>query len=661
MAAFLFSRDCMTTLYLDTETFSTVPLKHGTHRYAEQSEIMLFQYAIDDGPVLVEEFDADHAQALIDQADKIIIQNSYFDRTLLSYSGVVVPVDKIEDTMVMALAHSLPGGLDPMCEVLAVPADKAKIKDGKKLINLFCKPRPKKMKLRRATKATHPKEWAAFIEYGRLDVEAMRECYKRLPRWNMTPSERKLWQLDQIINDRGILIDLHLAREALRAAAQAQQILSDRIDDMTDGVVKSARQRAKVKDYLESVHEFVMEDMTKAAVKAALANPNITGEMREMLEIRLQASATSPAKYTVLVNGTSTFDGRLRGILQFCGASRTSRWGGRLFQPQNLPRPTMKQKVIELGIRAIKLGMEAELFENVMELLASAVRGTLIAPKGRKLVISDLSNIEGRVSAWISGETWKVKAFKEFDRGIGHDIYVLAYARAYGVRPEDVIADMEHAQGLMRLIGKVMELALQYGGAVGAFTTMGANYGLQLEEAKIVEIVRKWRKAHPAITSFWYDVEWACRQAIRNKGQKFHAGQHGIVMDRVGKCLRIKMPSGSYLSYHNADEDEDGKLVYDGVNQYTKQWERIYTYGPKIFENIVQKIARDILAAGMTKAEDAGYDVCLHVHDELITETDDNEQYSHATLSGMMAAQLSWTLGLPLAAKGHEAYAYSKG
>jgi DNA polymerase len=657
-------------LHIDAETWSDIPLKNGTYAYSERVEIILTAYAWDDNPVdVLEDFVPAQIQAMIDDADTIIIHNSFFDRTMFAACGVRIPVEKIEDTMVTAYAHALPGGLDQLCQVLGVAEDMAKKKTGKKLINLFCKPRPKNMKLRRATKETHPKEWAEFVEYAGFDIVSMRECRRLMPRWNLTPKECELWILDQKINDRGIKVDMDLAHAALRAAARSQILLAARMDKLTDGKVGSATQRAKLLEHLGEEHNFNMVDMTKGTVATALKD-EMTEAVRELLEIRQQAAATSPAKYTVLVKGTSTRDKRLRGTLQFCGAGRTLRWSGRLFQPQNLPRPTIKQDLIDLGIAAMKADCEDLIFDTsdeikfatVMDLCASAVRGTLISEFGKKLVIADLSNIEGRVVAWLAGEAWKVRAFFEYDKGIGHDIYVLAYARAFGVTPEMVIADKKHGLGLMRAVGKVMELSLQYGGAVGAFMKMGAAYGVSLPESEVVEIVQKWRKAHPAIKSFWYDLEWACRQAVRNVGGRFVAGvlEMDCVVHNGVKWLRIKTPSGSYLSYPAVDEREDGQLVYDGIDQYTRQWTQLDTYGPKLLQNVTEKVARDILARGMKAAEQAGYEVCLHAHDELITETPDTEEFTDEALSKMMIEKTTWMQGLPLAAAGFETHRYRK-
>lgn len=642
----------MSVLYLDLETYSETPITHGTHKYAENAEVLLVAYAFDDEPVevmdLTERGSLDSVQMMIDTADTVVIHNSAFDRTVLRHCGVHVPIHKIEDTMVRALAHGLPGSLGQLCDVLGVPQDKAKDKAGKKLIHLFTKPRPKNVKLRRATRDTHPEEWAAFIEYARLDVDAMRVVYRLLPDWNSRGSERALWLLDQTINDRGIAIDVELADAALRAFQRSARSLAERTRVLTGGAVGSLTQRDKFLQHLEDGLSFTTPDLKKGTVSTLLQG-TLSPEVRELLEIRQQASATSPAKYKVLLKATSA-DGRLRGTLQFCGASRTGRWGGRLFQPQNLPRPTLKQEQIDAGIKAMKLDVEDLLFDNVAELCSSAVRGALVASPGHKLVVSDLSNIEGRVLAWLAGEDWKVKAFSDFDAGVGHDLYKLAYARSFNKDAEDVTKDE-------RQIGKVQELALGYQGSIGAFSSMAALYGVFLPEPEVDAIVKAWRKAHKAVVSLWYDLERAAKEAIRSPGTRQVV--RDLTVGYQNNWLRIKLPSGRYLCYPHAALSK-GSIVYEGVNQYTKKWETIETYGGKLVENVVQAVARDVLASGMQRAEAAGYAVCLHVHDELITETPDTDEYSVDGLSRIMSTNPGWALGLPLAAAGFETHRYKK-
>ena len=629
-----------------------MPITHGTHAYAEKAEVLLVAYAFDDEAVQVLDLTAggslDNVQMWIDSADTVVIHNSAFDRTVLRHLNVYIPVDKVHDTMVQAMAHSLPGSLGQLCDILGVPTDKAKDKAGKRLIHLFTKPLGKNRVLDRATSATHPDEWAEFIEYARLDVEAMRSVYTALPVWNLTASERSLWLLDQRINDRGVAVDRELATAALRAAQRAGRALAAEISELTGGAVANTTQRGKTLDHLRSIG-LEAEDLKKGTVKALLAGTDISPEVRAMLEVRLQAAATSPAKYRTLLQATSA-DGRLRGTLQFCGATRTGRWGGRLFQPQNLPRPTLKQEDIDFGVAAMKADIEDALFPNVMELCTSAVRGCLVAPEGKKLVIADLSNIEGRMLAFLADEEWKLKAFRDFDKGVGHDIYKLAYAKSFNIKPEDVTKDQ-------RQLGKVQELALGYQGGLGAFSTMAALYGVNLPEETISALVAAWRKAHPKTKSLWYNCESAAREAVRNPGKNHRVGK--LVFRADDGWLRMMLPSERYLCYPNA-EIIDGKLTYEGVNQYTRKWERLETYGGKIVENATQAASRDVLAFGMKAAEREGYEVVLHVHDELICETPDIELFAVDKLAQMMSSGPQWALGLPLAAAGFETLRYRK-
>jgi len=644
----------MTTLHLDLETYCAVPIAYGTHAYAEQAEVLLVPYAFDEEPVQVMDLtdggNLDNVQLWIDSADEVVIHNSAFDRTVLRWQRVNVPLAKTFDTMAVALLHGLPGSLDQLCDILGVPTDKAKAKYGKKLIHLFTKPQAVNRKLRRADRHTHSAEWEDFKEYARLDVEAMREIYKTMPRWNWTPAEQALWRLDQTVNERGVAVDLELAQAALRAAQRAGKDLADRASALTNGVVLNTTQRGKTLAYLRSLG-LETDDLRGGTIDKLLLRDDLTPEIRSLLTIRSQASATSPAKYRTLLQSTSS-DSRLRGTLQYCGASRTGRWGGRLFQPQNLPRPTLKQPEIDLGIAAMKADAEDILFDDVMELCASAVRGCLVAPEGRKLVIADLSNIEGRMLAFLAGEEWKLKAFSDFDKGIGHDLYKLAYAKSFGIAPEDVTKDQ-------RQLGKVQELALGYQGGAGAFATMAANYGMELPDAKIAELVTAWRKAHPATRQFWNDCEQAARDAIRTPDGMFEAGKLTFRVD--GDWLRMVLPSGRSLCYLSPDINNDGKITYQGINQYTRKWERLPTYGGKLVENATQAASRDILVSGMKGAEAAGYQIVLHVHDELICETPDDAAYSAEGLSAIMAFGPQWAVGLPLAAAGFETPRYRKG
>lgn len=682
-------------LYLDLETFSETPIKNGTHAYAENAEIMVFAWALNDGEVFVEDLTQNEPSKelishLHNESVTLIAHNSHFDRTVLrhAYHGAPLKVERWQDTMVQALSHSLPGGLDILCEIFKIDTDKAKDKAGKQLIQLFCKPRPANQKLRRATAETHPVEWARFLEYAKNDILAMRELRKKIPRWNYRNAELALWHLDQTINDRGVQIDLELVGSAITAVEKAQKGLAKRTKSLTDGEVQAATQRDAMLKHILEAHGVSLPDMQKATLERRMNDEALPLVVRELLAIRLQASTTSTAKYTALAKGTSS-DSRLRGTLQFNGASRTGRWAGRLFQPQNLPRPALKQDVIDEGIETLKIGCADMFYENVMELTSSAIRGCICAPQGKKLVVADLSNIEGRALAWLADEEWKIKAFYDFDAGKGHDLYKLAYAKSFGVLPEDV--DKEQRQ-----VGKVQELALGYEGGVGAFLTFATAYGLDLDdmaeqafngiESSIMNeairawewhkkerrttfglkkktwlvcdsFKRSWRYAHPNIFAWWSELKTAAMKAINSPGTAFKCRK--VTFVKKGSWLLIKLPSGRFLCYPSA-RVEDGKISYMGNNQYTRKWQRLYTYGGKFAENITQAVARDVLGHNMPLIEDSDYDICLSVHDEVITEADDVPEYNHEHLSSLLATNPEWALDLPLAAAGFESYRYKK-
>ena len=664
----------MSTLWLDLETYSDIPIKNGAHKYAEGAEVLLVAFAWDEEPVVVWDIaslrgDAwrGDVQRLIDNADRVVIHNSAFDRTVLRHCGVNIPVEKVDDTMITALAHSLPGSLGQLCDVLGVPQDKSKDKAGRRYIQLFTKPCPRNWKIRRATRETHPDEWNAFIEYARLDVDAMRNIHRRLPHWNNTHGERHLWELDQRVNDRGVAVDLDFAQCAIGAFSRATRSLAARAAALTGGVVSSTTQRQKFIDYLRDVRGFEADDLTKGTVDGLLKG-DLDPKVRELLEIRQQAAATSPAKYKVLIEATSS-DGRLRGTIQFCGAARTGRDAGRIFQPQNLPRSPdwFDGDVQEATIEAIKYDCEDIIYDNVSERCAFAVRGTLLAAPGKKLVIADLSNIEGRVLAWLAGEDWKIEAFKEYDKGVGPDLYKVTAGRILNKDPFEVTKTERQNQG------KVPELAGGYGGGLGAYRKMGGDTFNAMDDDTIGGIVQAWRAAHPATKRLWYDVEGAVRSAVREPGESFEV--RGLLRVDTARgpdgvdYVRIRLPSGRYLCYRNmhitSGDDEfggkvAGQLVYEGINQYTRKWELLETYYGKLVENIVQAIARDVFMSGMRNAEEAGYAVVLRVHDELVCEVPDEPAYTHDRLAEMMATNPSWSIGLPLSAAGFESYRYRK-
>ena len=683
-------------LYLDLETYCEIPIKNGTHAYAEKAEITVFAWALNDGEVHVEDLTqgepSDELIALLhDESVKLIAHNSGFDRTVLRhcYHGAPLKIERWEDTMVQALSHSLPGALGSLCEIFKIDQDKAKDKAGKQLIQLFCKPRPANQKLRRATRETHPEEWARFLDYAKNDILAMRELRKKMPKWNYRNAELALWHLDQKINDRGVCIDTGLVESAMAAVTKAQKSLASQTRALTNGEVDAATQRDAMLKHILNAYGVNLPDMQKATLERRINDEALPLAVRELLAIRLQASTTSTAKYKALALGTNS-DGRLRGTLQFNGASRTGRWAGRLFQPQNLPRPTLKQSEIDFGIDALKVDCADIFYSNVMELTSSAIRGSIQAPKGKKLVVADLSNIEGRGLAWLAGEEWKNQAFRDFDAGQGHDLYKLAYAKSFNTDPATV--DKEQRQ-----VGKVQELALGYEGGVGAFLTFATAYALDLdamaeqaiggiEQGVMNEAIRSWewhkkerrntfglkrntwlvcdsfkrswRYAHPNISAWWSELKEAAASALINPNTGFKCRKVAFI--KKGSWLLIKLPSGRFLCYPAARIESDGRISYMGNNQYTRKWERLYTYGGKIAENITQAFSRDVLAYNMPGIEASGYELVLTVHDEVISEAPDLPEFNHEHLSELLAANPEWAPDLPLAAAGFESYRYKK-
>jgi len=682
------------TLYLDLETYSETPIANGTHAYAADAEILLVAYAWDDGPVQVDDVTIaaprlSLCDAILDPEVKVVIHNSHFDRTVIRHAwGIDIPTARIHDTMVQALSHGLPASLGMLCEVLGLPTDKAKDKDGKRLIQLFCKPLGKNRILRRAARETHPVEWERFKAYAASDIEAMREVMQRMPMLNMTPTETALWQLDQTINDRGVAIDMALVDAAIKAVAKAQSELSERSVELTDGHVTNTTQGAALRLHILESYGIDMPDLQMATVEKTLAM-DVPPALKELLTVRLQASSTSTAKYKVLRKGTSA-DGRLRGLLQFNGAARTGRWAGRLFQPQNLPRPTLKQDQIDLGIEALKAECAHLITGNTMELISSSIRSCIVAPDRQKLVIADLANIEGRVQAWLANEEWKLKAFRDFDEGTGPDLYKMAYSKSFGVAPDKVNKDQ-------RQVGKVQELALAYEGGVGAFATFAGAYSINLEDLaiKVLELAdeelvakadkflewaikdkrpryglsddafvacdvlkRAWRVAHPNISGYWGRLKNAVIQALFTRGQTYTT--LGLKIKAAKSWLLITLPSGRSLCYPSPKIVEDGSITYMGVDQFTRKWTRIHTHGGKLFENLCQAIARDVMAANMPLIEAAGYQIVLTVHDEIIAEAPDSSEYNVDHMAALLATPPSWAQDMPLAAAGFETYRYRK-
>lgn len=757
-------------LFLDTETFSGVDLKKvGAYAYAEHptTEIMICTYAIDEGrvqtwdctesPTMPRELRKALRHVSRKKAKIVMANGLLFDRLVIREKwGIDLPVSQIEDTMIMAFRHALPGSLDMQCQVLGVDAEHAKDKAGKALIKRFCKPTPKTYKIRRYTRETHPEEWAKFLRYAALDIIAMREVYWRIPDWGNTPKEDEILLIDQLINDRGFYVDVDLARAAIKAVQAHKEELKEEAWERFGGKLTG-------NDFLPALRDlapaFTIHNAQKSTLNDLLEDPDFPDEGKALIEMRLGASSTASTKYNPLVNGLSA-DGRRRGCLQYGGAKRTLRWAGKGFQPQNLARGEysddhegkikrregesdvsfwVRSHMLTNGINSLLRGT-AHWAYDISKLTASTVRGCIIPAKGKKFVVADYSNVEGRGLAWIAGEKTALMVFKA-----GRDIYCETAGKMFGLDPDYIKANRKD----LRQIGKACELGLGYGGGVAAFLQFAKNLGLDLytmadvmkgtfpdhiwaaakrgyEYARINEakrppkpgkkderptyilpknvwltcdaIKRMWREAHPKTVAFWAELEDAVLCAIRNPGKAYWAGanvrpdgrkalkivrtkaKHDPTFDEerddpnaAGWWLKIELPSGRIMSYPGIalsvtteiDEDTGKKrtstrIKYQGENQTTRQWGFQYTYGGKLTENIVQALCRDILAWSMPGVEAAGYEIVLSVHDELITEVPDTDDYTTEELCALMCDLPIWAKGFPLAAEGDIMYRYRK-
>jgi DNA polymerase bacteriophage-type len=675
-------------LWADVETRGP-NFSQGSAKYALTVEIIMIQWAIDDGPVHVEEGPSLEFLEAAESADEIWAHEAGFDRTMLETTSwwPKIPLAKWCCTAALARMHGLPGGLGKLSEIFNLGGD-AKVKGGKEWIDLFSKP---KADGTYNDKRSHPKQWAEFLRYGGGDIVSMRTVWHKCPKWNATPRMWAFQHLDQRMNARGVAVDLLLAEECVKATTKAKKRMAARTAELTDDEVASTTQRDRLLAYM-SDYGVDLPDLKADTVKRRLEDESLPEHIKELLRVRQQASKASTAKYSRAIN--QHVGGRLRNLLVFCGAARTGRWAGRTLQPQNLPRPKHKQWEIDCAIRMFRAG-EIDLYDpdDVLGLASSCLRGLIVAGEGHKLVTSDLKNIEGRIIAWVAGEQWKLDAFAAYDRKEGPDLYKVAYARAFNIDPNDIADEGDQR----RQIGKVMELALQYYGGVGAFCSMAEVYGLRLNElaasawpvipaefksqaqtayTKAVKrhrtygleeriwvvchaLVLMWRAAHPAICNFWADLDSACRMATKVPNKEYRVGQF-ITIDRVDNWLRIKLPSGHYLSYP-APRGDDYSSSYLGVDPYTKQWRRISTYSGKRAQNIAEGIGVDFLMDGLLAADDAGYNPILSVHDEAITEPRDMDSYNDEALSRILVGSSdTWALGIPLAAKGFTDYRYRK-
>lgn len=651
----------MRHLSIDLETYSSVPIaKAGAYKYVQSSdfEIMLFAYSVDGGPVEI--VDLKQGEILPDWLYHAIASPEYIKHAynaafewycLSKFYGKPLPVDQWRDTMLHGLYCGFTAGLEATGRALGLSAEKQKLTVGKSLIRYFCVPcTPTKInggRMRNLPKHD-PEKWGLFKDYCKGDVVTEMEIERRLSGFAVPDDIEKQWQTDLLINARGVAVDMAMVRGALEIAANVHDSLMREAISLTG--LENPNSIAQLSKWLEQETDESITDLRKDTVAMLLKNQVVTDSAERMLKIRQELGKTSTKKYDA-IEAAVCADGRVRGLLQFYGANRTGRWAGRLVQVQNLPRTYIEQLDLARGAVKKREGEKLRLlFGSIPDTLSQLIRTSFIASNGNRLVDADFSSIEARVISWLAGEHWRLDVFKTHGK-----IYEASASQMFGVPIEKI--SKGNPEYSLRQRGKVAELALGYQGSTGALITMGAlNMGIPEED--LPDIVSRWREANKRIVDLWYQVESAAVSVIQTGRQ---AGVNNLLFTREFDIangldfLTITLPSGRKLYYAQPElgVNQWGKpsITYRGVNQTSKQWAVLETYGGKLVENIVQAIARDCLAAAVEHLEAAGYPVVFHVHDEVVIDCPADRANLDEVVK-LMTLPIPWAQGLPLGADG---------
>lgn len=643
------------TLFADIETYSSADLaRGGVRKYTEAPDfdILLMSYAWDDEPVRVWDFTADGPppwlrEALLDDTVLKVAWNISFERTCFNrYFDLYTPPEQWRDAMTLAAMNGLPMSLEAAGAALRLTEQK--LDTGKALINYFCKPcRPTKTNGGRTRNLPEhaPDKWQQFITYCGRDTEVERTIYKRLIHFPATATERRVEWADARINERGVMIDRQLVASAIRMDDAFKAEHMQEMQRLTG--LENPNSLVQLKAWL-ATRGLTPETLDKKAVTELLGTA-IDPTTRRVLRLRQLLGKSSTAKYTAMEEAVCN-DGRIRGLLQYYGAGRTGRWAGRRVQLQNLAQNHLDQ--IDLVRDIVKHGDLEGLeliYDNVPDVLSQLIRTALIAKDGHTFLVADYHAIEAVCIAYLAGEGWRLNVFA----GDGK-IYEASYAQAFSVPKESVKKGTPERQK-----GKIMELALGYGGGPSALLAFGADK-LGLEPEQLQELVDRWRAASPKITAMWRACEKAAKAAIRCPGKAYRL-KNGCAYLRDRDALRLILPSGRRLSYWGAWLDEDsGSIRFMGQNQTTRKWERMETWGGRLVENIVQAYARDILAEAILRLEAAGFPVVFSVHDECIVEAPEGTRWQD--MAEIMGQPVSWAPGLDkyLHADGYETLFYKK-
>jgi len=646
-------------LHVDIETYSSVDIKtSGAYKYTQSLdfEILLIAYAFDNEPVKVIEdrnlapWPSEFIEALVNPHIEKHAHNANFERQAFKAYGFEVPIEQWYCSAVKSAYCGLPLSLDEVSKALKLE-EKGKLASGKALIRYFCMPcKPTKANgMRTRNLPEHDLEkWEEFKRYCANDVVAEREINHRLKAYSIPDFERTNYIIDQEINDRGILIDTVLAQNAVDIDARFNLEVSGRVKEITN--LENPNSPAQLKKWLGDALGKEINTLNKESVLDLLEESE-DGEVSEVLQGRSLMAKSSVKKYAAMLNCVCE-DGRAHGLFQFYGANRTGRWAGRLIQLQNLPQNHMKS--LELARQTVRSGdyeLLNMLYGNAPTVLSELIRTTFIAPRGKTFSVCDFSAIEARVLSWLAGEKWRLEVFKTHGK-----IYEASASKMFNVPIESVTKGSD-----LRQKGKIAELALGYQGGVGALKTMGGEK-MGLSESDMSLIVSRWRKANPSIEQLWGEVEKAAIQAVKNRNTK---ALDKLVFRMEGDILTIKLPSGRKLFYVSPRlaPNRFGReaIKFMGMEQTTKRWGWVETYGGKLVENIVQAISRDLLANAMQQLREDGFEIVMHVHDEVVCEVDENEADEILKdMERLMSMHVEWADGLPLAADGYVTKFYKK-
>nr|DAZ42346.1 MAG TPA: DNA polymerase I [Caudoviricetes sp.] len=647
--------DEMQTLSIDLETYSDQPLaKTGVYRYVESSdfEILLFAYSVDGGSVQQidlacgEKIPSEILCALEDDKVTKWAFNANFERICLSRflgypTGDYLEPDSWKCSMVWAAYMGLPLSLEGVGAVLGL--EKQKLTEGKDLIKYFCQPcAPTKSNGQRTRNLPEhaPDKWLAFKRYNIRDVETEMSIQARLSKYPVPDSVWEEYHLDQEINDRGVGLDMELVRQAIQMDGRSRSELTQAMKELTS--LDNPNSVQQMKQWLAD-NGVETDTLGKKAVAELLKTA--PPELQKVLTLRQQLAKSSVKKYQAMETAVCA-DGRARGMFQFYGANRTGRWAGRIIQMQNLPQNHLDDlSEARSLVRAGDFDALEMLYEDVPDTLSQLIRTAFVPQEDRKFIVADFSAIEARVIAWLAGEKWRQDVFAE-----GKDIYCASASQMFGVPVEK-----HGVNGHLRQKGKIAELALGYGGSVGALKAMGA-LEMGLSEDELPALVSAWRQANPKIVQFWWAVDRAVMDAVTRKTT---TKTHGIIFSARNGMLFITLPSGRSLAYVKPKIGENrfggDCITYEGVGG-TKKWEQLDSYGPKFVENIVQATSRDILCCAMQTLRCCS--IVMHIHDEVVIEAD--RRMSLQAVCDQMGRTPPWASGLQLRADGYETDFYKK-